>query len=106
MGYSHGEKPMSGEESIGPASVIGVALTLARALLPPAQNSPQATANEAIKGTEDELVGMFEICKPPSERGIDVFDDAVETVTSGTASSLTEFLFECLQAFGTHGAST
>ena len=61
IGHLKGEQPMSREESVGPALMIGGAAADAGALCLLAQEGAQAAANKAVEDGEQGWRGVLEI---------------------------------------------
>src|SRR5215467_4090185 len=64
IGQAKGEEPVSCEESVGPALVVGVAPPNAGALFLLTQDRAQPAADKAVEDAEQSRCGVLEIAKP------------------------------------------
>ena len=97
---------MSSEEGIWPALVVGVAVSRPWPLALFSQERPQPTPNEAVDSLKGGAVGLFEVLEPALESQVEVVDDPVHAVASGSPRLLAYLLLKGLQALGTDVATT
>ena len=74
MGLLQTEKPMLGEEGIGPVS-IGKAVPGPAPLGTFQEEGPKAAADEAVQLRENPPFAVFEVLKPAAKRAIQRGDD-------------------------------
>jgi hypothetical protein len=87
-----GEQPAIREEGIGPALMVAVAASDARALVLLAQDGAQAAADNAVEDAEQSWCGVLEIAKPAPQQRVEVVDDPLQTVAAAAARQASHFI--------------
>ena len=106
MGRAKGEQPVSREESIGPALMVGFAASDAGVLFLLTQDGAQPSADKAVEDVEQSWCGLLEIPKPAPQYRVEIIDDPLEAVASAAARQAPHFVLERLQALFAHQLAT